>query len=47
MVCASSKLYAATADIAENNVSAEAGAKVLFKIYRDNKGIGVCEVASA
>ena len=41
------KLYAALADIVEDDLVLDVGTKVLFMIYKGNKGFGGCEVTSA
>ena len=41
------RLYVAMADIAEDGLVLDVGAKVLFKFYKDHTGVGGCEVTSA
>ena len=40
-------LYVAMADIEEDGLVLDVGTKVLFKCYKDHKGVGGCEVTSA
>ena len=40
-------LYVAMADIEEDCLVLDVGTKVLFKCYKDHKGVGGCEITSA
>ena len=41
------RLYVAMADIAEDGLVLDVGAKVVFKFYKNHTGVGGCEVTSA
>ena len=41
------QLYVAMSDIVEDGLVLDVGTKVLFKCYKDHKGVGGFEVTSA